>query len=44
MVEQVEDKWDGIDMTWKGAEKNFWLRAKNKLRLLDLLEGDKKEN
>lgn len=42
MVEQAEDKWRGIDMAWKGNEKFFWLRLKQKFKLIDPMEKDKK--
>jgi hypothetical protein len=28
MVEHQEDKWGGVDMDWKGNERNFYQRLK----------------
>lgn len=42
MIENIEDKREGIDMGCKGNEKHFWQRMKDKLNLFDLFEGLKK--
>lgn len=41
MVEHPQDKSRGNKFKWKPNEKFFWMRMVNKLRIWDLLAGNK---
>lgn len=43
MVENPQDKLGGTKHEWKGNKRFYWSSLKNKLSLLDLLEGRKNE-